>query len=312
MVTIIRLVHKRSMNIILDSINNRDKAILIWLLIILFVFLLKKDIRKGFWGVLNALTNTKVLVILFSMVFYVAAWVYIFYRISFWNVSFLKDTLAWFFGSAFVLFINIPKATKEEQFFKNTLFNTFKWAIILEFIANLYVFNFFLELIILPLLAVVVITTHSLDHPKFKDIENRNYIKNILNYVSATAGLALLSYSIANAIADFQKFATLNNLFTFLLPLVLTLAFIPYLYIMALLFMYEDIFTRSNHWLRKNKELARYLRSRVFIACHISLRKLKSFSREMNFMQMKSRNDICAEMREFEIKYKNRKNLPLA
>lgn len=293
------------MNSLIDTFNNREKSLVVWLLIIFIVFLIKKAIRKSFFYLFKAFAKDRILIAFALMTAYTFVMVYIHYAIDYWNISMFKDTVIWFFSSAFVLFVNCNKILKDNQYFIKVVVDTFKWIIIFEFIVNLYVFNLATELVLLPILTLAISIIAFADTSKGKEIENASTVKSIMTYISTIAGFLILTYALYNIVISFQNFATLDNLYTFLLPLILSSIFLPFMYILGLYLFYENIFGRSNHWLRRNKPLAKYMRYRIFVSCLFNIKKLRRFSTEMNFMVMKSKEDVLKEMQEFEEKYKD-------
>lgn len=53
-------------------------------------------------------------------------------------------SLPLFLGSACILFGSTNKAEQESKYFKDTLIETVKFSVFVEFVVNLYVFNIFI------------------------------------------------------------------------------------------------------------------------------------------------------------------------
>ena len=73
-------------------------------------------------------------------------------RVHAWDLSLLKDTLLWYFGVATVMFFSAHEATRGSRSFRSLVLKNLQFAIVLEFIVNLYVFNIFVELLLVPIL----------------------------------------------------------------------------------------------------------------------------------------------------------------
>jgi hypothetical protein len=76
-------------------------------------------------------------------------------------------------------------------------------------------------------------------------------IKRLINLGLAAFGVFLIVYILGNLLNNFQELATIENFQAFLLPLLLTLAYIPLLYILGLFMAYQDLFVRFNVLLNK-------------------------------------------------------------
>lgn len=233
------------------------------------------------------------------MVLYVSLIVSLFYKIHLWDISLLKDTILWFLGTAFIMFININKVTVENSYFKNILVDNLKLSVALEFITNLYVFNIFIELILVPIIFFTVAMITIADSEKKKDYAQ---VKQILRVFLTIIGLCLLIFAFIHVFGDFKDFATVQNAKDFLLPLLLTGTFLPFIYLLALYATYESFFVRVDIWLKENKELARYTKWQVLRECRINLNKLNKFSKQssIELMSVKNISDVTRLIRHFK------------
>src|SRR2546421_9768941 len=143
------------MEYIVNFFNNREKALIIWILIVLVLLLANKDIRPSFLSVLKALFATKIVIALLVMLAYISLVVFAAYTVHFWDLSLLKDTIMWVLGTAVIMFVNYDKAIKESHYFKKVLLDNVKLVILLEFIINFYVFNLVVELLLVPVLFAI-------------------------------------------------------------------------------------------------------------------------------------------------------------
>jgi len=281
----------------LKLLNNREKAIIIWIFLILILAMIKKDVRmailRAIPSILKFLFSKFVIVPLFAMFAYVALMIVIFYKIGFWNISMLFVTIAWFFGTAFVVWLNVDEVNKNQEYFKKAILDNFKLAFtigLLGFIINLHVFSLKIEFIMLPVLSVIYIL---IEYSKIK--KEYSQVSKVLNPVLAIAGFYLLISAIFAIFSDFKSFLTINNLFIFLLPPALTFLYLPFIYLLALYVAYDKIFKLLNFWVdKRNKELAKFAKRKIFYTYFINLRKLNNFSRKNtgNLMKLNSKEDL--------------------
>jgi len=260
---------------ILRELTNREISLLVWLLVLLAFVWAKRDLRQSFNQVLKAIFLTRIGVALLAMILYVALIVLGSYAVGLWHLWMLKDTLFWLFGSGVILLFNIDKAAKEERYFKSVTIENLKFATILTFILNLYVFNIWVELALAPILAVlamliVVAGTKAEYGPAEK----------LFKWVMGLVGAGLLVYVTASLLADFKGFATLKNLEDFLVPVALTLTLLPFIYILALYMSYELIFVRLGMFLRERQDLVRFAKWQAVRSCRLRLGSVRRFSGE--------------------------------
>jgi len=94
--------------------------------------------------------------------------------------------------------------------------------------------------------------------------------------------------------------ATQDTLRAFTLPATLTIAFIPFVYVLTLYSGYEDIFVRAGIWITDN-ELARYTRRQILLACGFSLGRVRMFMKDYTrkLPTVRSKDDAKRLISEF-------------
>jgi hypothetical protein len=277
------------MNIYVNLFNNREKAIIVWVLAFFSWALFQNNIRASFYGVIKAFTHYKILIVLTAMLLYISLIVLLFYKLQLWDPSLTKDTIYWVIGVAFVLLMNANKATQEKDYFKNLLLDNLKVIVALEFIINLYTFNFWVELFLVPLL-VLIVAVGAVAELKKEDFPAKKMSDSVLSFF----GIFLILFTLIRLLSDFQGFANVDNLRSFLLPVLLTLAFMPFLYLFALLMAYELLFVRLGIFLKENKALANFAQKRIFMLCLLDLGKVNRFAKEstMDLLSLKDKDDV--------------------
>lgn len=271
-----------------ELLNNREKVTLIWGLIFIVYVLSIKSARKALVELFRIILQPKMLVVIVLMIFYNMFIVFMFYKLSLWDLSLFKETCFWFVTS-FILFVDVNDISKKEHYFEKVLLDSLKLAVILEFILNLYAFNFFVEMIIFPFVLISIIILEMIKY------DNKLLpLKNFFLIVIAIYGVLVIYCTIRNISLDYKSFLNLHNVKSFFLPPVFTLIYIPFLYVLALVSEYELYFVRINNFLKEDKSLADYVKCRTLRLCNISLRKLKKFQKKrlINIMNAKDKKDI--------------------
>ncbi|HML23193.1 MAG TPA: hypothetical protein PKD09_16180, partial [Aggregatilinea sp.] len=184
-----------------------------------------------------------------------------------------------------------------EHYVKSIILDNLKLLLILEFVVNFYTFNFLVEFFLVPIF-VFIGGMQAISETKAEYVP----IKKFISFISSAFGMFLLFYAFHKVVTDYKSLATLENIRSFILQPSLTLLLIPYLYFVGLLMVYQALFKRFDIFLkRREKNLARYAKWKVFILCHINLRKLNRFvkANTMKFMRVDSREDVKSIVKTF-------------
>lgn len=278
---------------ITEILNNREIAVTIWFFIISVWMLSKRSVRSSVLGVFNAMLDKKIIIPIFFMFIHVLVMLFIFERVGYWDHMAIKDTVFWFVGTAFVTFVNINKATSDEGYFKNTIIDQIKFVVLLEFVVNLYSFNLIAELIVIPIIALVALTSgYASVKPEYKQV------KSFLDFILGVFGIVLILFTIKEIGSDFQGFLSLRNLRDFSLPILFTLVFLPFIYILALFIQYESLFVRIKIF-NKDQRLAKYTIWKIFLVCQLSLRKLNKFEKSVGVIKVNSKEDVEVLLNKF-------------
>jgi len=175
---------------ITNILNNREIAVAIWLLIVCIWALSKGSVRSSVIGVLRALFAKKIILPVLCMLLYSSLLVIVFEKVGFWDISATKDTILWFFGVAFVMFVNINEVAADENYFRKTIKDYVKMIFILEFIVNLYSFDLAAELVVVPVASfLVVMSAVASLKPEHKQV------KSVLDYALGLFGIVVIVFT---------------------------------------------------------------------------------------------------------------------
>jgi hypothetical protein len=278
---------------ITDIFSNREISIIIWIIVLITLFSISKEIRKSSGGIFSAIFDEKIVDILLLMFIYTELMILILTIIEFWNFSLLKDTIYWVLLVGFPLLLNMDKINKEENHIKSILKNSIKGIIIIEFITNFYNFSLISELILIP-----IITFISLLQVVSKTKPEWNKVYNLLTWVLAILGISVFIYSVNKIYQSPEGFFNILTLQTFLLPVILTILFIPFLYLVALYSLYETVTGVIGLRIKKEKH-KRYLKRKMFLTFGLNRRKLKRFQKEVPLGIMRNKKEIKKVINDF-------------
>lgn len=212
--------------------------------------------------------------------------VIVFQKIGFWDESATKDTVLWTLGPALTTYFSLNKVTQDDRYFKNAILDNLKFVLILEFIVNLYSFSLPAELIVIPIVSfIVMLNAFAESKPEFKQVSK------LLNFILVVFGLYLIVFTFREIFLDFQNFASLKNLRDFFLPILFSIALLPFVYIMALFIQYETFFIRID-FANKNSDVAKHAKRKVLTACHVNLPKLSKVSKKAGYPKVNDKKDV--------------------
>lgn len=256
-------------------LNNRELASIIFGLVVLVWLLSRRDTRATLYRVLRALFQNKIIIVFLAMIFYVSLVVWLFQKIGFWKIRLAKDTIYWFLATVAMFVRDADKVTKDTYHLRKMLFDNLKLVSALAFVISLYTFSFWVEIFSIPFLLILVGLSVVAGSKK-------EYLpaKQVVDFVLGIYGIVLIIWAFFNILVNFQSFASLDNLRSFVLPFLLTAAFAPFMYFLVLYMVYEEFFVLLDIRLRRDQVLAKYAKRQVFVLCHANLGRLIRVTRD--------------------------------
>jgi hypothetical protein len=222
--------------------NNREWAMLAWLIIFLAgLALTNKKTRPGLPKLLRMSRKPALAIPLLLLLGWMSLELYLSHRIGLWRPDLTTDFIMWILVSGMVIFFNFEKASKQRHFIRKGATKTLGIAEIIQFFTNLFVLDLWLELIFIPTITfIVILSTVAERNPQHAQL--RRLLQNILTLL----GVALLAFSVQQLIANWgiADWPAIGR--KFLLPIFLTVALLPFVYIVSLYAAYESAFKRAN------------------------------------------------------------------
>jgi hypothetical protein len=215
---------------VVDFLNSREKAVILWTVVILAYAALGGGVRSGFADVLGTLFHWKLLLLFGTAAAYCTGVVYLALRVGLWHQAALKDTVYWFVTGGVVLVGDAVThaAPGDERFFRRLLRQAVRFAVLVAFLVNLYVFPFLAELALVPLILILVVGQVAAESDASL-AQARKPIGRTLMVI----GAFLLAYVAIKAAKDPGSLFTRENLESLLTPAALTFAFVPFLWACA-------------------------------------------------------------------------------
>ena len=116
----------------------------------------------------------------------------------------------------------------------------------------------------------------------------------------AVIGFAIVAFAVSRAIADYRGLGTLDTLRSIAFPPLMSIGFVPFVYSLVLISMYEQLFLRLTLGRKKPKSLVRYARRRIIRYHGLSLQRLRASANRPPFelMQIESSEDVDRLLQE--------------
>lgn len=262
----------------LDIFNNRELASIllasIFITYTIYKINDKKSIFKQFFDLFLAFFEKKLRQIQYFFLAYIFIEIIILHNFFYWDSSYLKDTVMWMF-SVYFLIMKHSKLVEKKYFIKNILIDNLKFIAIFEFIVNLYTFNFIFEFIMLTIITFIVLVQTVMEYQEQK--EDTELVKKVFNFILSFFTITILFLTIKSIYDDYQNIVITDLIKKFFLPFLLTLFYLPFYYILILIFKYESIFVLVDLY-QKDKWLNIYTKIKIILTCFMSYDKLKKIN----------------------------------
>lgn len=280
------------LNCIQEIFNNREIAIILWLIPVALYFVLAKQTRSAVSSLVKAFFQKRLITVQLLAWTYLTAIIVIMRNTGFWNTSMLKDTIIWTLITSFYL---IMKAfgKKGGPFFKPLLLDLLKIITIFELVANMYTFSLVTEIILFPILALIsALLGYSENQEKY------NAVNKFLTNVAAIFGLWVLGYSIYQISIHFNELSISQIGLNYLFPIWMTVSFVPFIYATLLYDTYHQTFNTVDFKVgHRDRGLAKYLKRKLILKCTFNVWAIQKKRKEINASYLTSKKDVDAFLR---------------
>jgi hypothetical protein len=266
-------------------------AIIIWLIVFLIIIFFIKSIRNAVFSVIRAFLAIKLIVPFIGMTLYISLILYLLSLIGLFNAILIKDALFWFIIGAIPLFFKAVDIEKKyKKFFRNNAIEFIKLTTFFNFFINFYTFNIIIELILVPVVIVIVLLV-----AVSKTDEKYKIVENFLNFIIIIIVAYLILNFIYNLFTNPNGFLNANTGLTYILPAILTITLLPYIYILALYIEYDTFYLRLK-MVFTDSETYKYVFKKVFKKYNLDFFGLIAFLSEFRIYNMQNNEDINKEI----------------
>lgn len=274
------------------ELNDREIALLIWLGVAVIACLVHPDIRPGLVGVLRAFGQRQILVVTGLFYVFLGLTVWLLSAVCLWQWDQLKTTLVWSIVVGIASLMQINKIEDQPHFFRDWIKRSLKVLAIVEFVVTFYTFPLWVELILQPLLFVIVGTL-----AVGKSDQKSEPAVKLLNGLLSLFGLGLVVYAAYMIAVNIGSFLTLTTLRDFYTPIVLSILFVPFIFVLYVYSTYETSFG-ALRWAIKDDKLRRYAKLKAILSFGPCVALLRRWQSNLSVHHPDEREDIRRAIRE--------------
>ena len=251
------------------ELNNREIASLIWTIMIAAAVLWSSSIRKAIWVFIKAVMRPPSLLYFGAAGLYIGACIMLLRWWGIWTTDNLKTTIGWVIAFAIASMVKANQIDEDRTYFGRTLRETIGITVLLVFILGLQSFSLWAELLIVPVVSFLALLQGIAD----KD-EKLAPASRTISALTSLIVLSIFAYSLYVTVADWPKFEIRKNLSELLVPILLSLLFLPFLYWTSVILVYQRNF-RSMDFALPTKALIRFAKQRALFEFRSNLPELK-------------------------------------
>lgn len=199
-------------------------------------------------------------------------------RYSFWNDTYYKDVIMW------ALFVGWPLcfgaiSSKEKSYFRNAIVDNLKLTVLFDCIFSTFTFPLLAEMLIIPTItSIVLIETVA------KREEKSKAVAKLMSGLLTAIGFVLFFLTIRTAITEFKMDMTSGMVASLIIPLILSILYVPFAYLLALYAAYEISFLRMKFCEPDNRWIRLWHRVKALVICNISLDKARTLQKSARYM----------------------------
>ena len=290
-----------------ETFSNRQIATGIWLLSGLLLCLLSGNIRSSIGRVLKTLLQQKLILLFGSMILNVCALCLLFSTFRLWSSDQIPATILWTVLSGFSVIGRALTVKEGQTYFKRLFLDCLKITVVLEFLIVGYSFSLPVELVLVPFMTFLVLLI-DLSRTKAEYAS----AKKLFEWIAIVVMTIVLWKAVGHIWDQPGAFFTTKTGRNFLLPGLLTVASIPFLYFWYCYSHIENARIRINFKAFQSDEVKQYARRRFFLRFMAHPQLLRRATRQFHSMPAHTTcdvNQIVSEVLAYERRRKNPPNV---
>jgi hypothetical protein len=284
------------------ELTDREIAILFWLFASTSFTIIHPKIRPSTLGVVKAFGHITILIPFALLYLYLGMVIWGLSTIGLWGWDQLKNTFVWSITAGAISLFRLPKIEDSHHFFREWLRDTLHIFVVVEFVVNFHSLPLVAELILQPVMFVIFgMIAVGAREPKHARVVR------LLNGLTITFGVFLVGNAAYGIWTNFDGFARIATLRDFYTPIVLSILFSPFIFVLHVYSAYENA-SLGLKWVIKDNRLRRYAGLRAAFAFGARTRLLRRWQRYLGTNHPETREDIHKSIRSVLSAYRREKS----
>lgn len=242
---------------------------------------------------LRALSSRHLVSAITLMTMYVVIMIYGLARLRLWDFSLLKGSMIWFFSVAVFSLFQINKFSESPHKLRGLVADSFKLVVVIEYLVGVYTFHIAVELVLVPLIVFLsALVAFAETKPEYDPAHK------FLNAVLAIVGTAILGAVMYLLVNDFEQVANRQAALDFVLPVILSALYTPFIAFMAIYSTYQTVLIRLQYSIKK-RHVELYARFLAMLIFNVRTELLKRWSSNVAKCRLQTVGEVNRSFRQF-------------
>lgn len=270
------------------DLSNREVALIIWFFIFAVWAIRIEGVRGQLWNMVKILTSGIIVKVLAVMFVYILCQLLVLRGLGLWDMSQMKNTIVWSFSVGLLTTFRVNDLAKEEGYFINAVKDNFKIIAAIEFVVNFHALSLVVELILIPISTFLIMVQA---YTEIKNEEGYEVVHKVVTRALGVIVTAVLVYEVVHIANNTDEFFSSGTFNDFLVPVLLSVMFLPFLYCMMLYTVYENIFIRIPFF-ANDDEMIKYTKRITVKTFMMNLRPLQRWADHLHKLDYRSKGSI--------------------
>ena len=278
--------------------SSRELALIAWAIIMLAWMCFSQKLRQSLKNFLKAVCAIKLQIFLGGYIYLALTLLFISKGIH-WNAVLVKDCIIFVFITSILM---IGGAIKQKRI-RNNIFDTIKATTIIAFYINIFTFCFIAEFILLPIIVFFSMTAAYANVSNNID-ENRAgcLLESFINVIY----IGIIVYSGVKICQNPSVIIEEQSVYSLILPIILTVCFTPYLFIVKLYSAYEFFLIRLKaSTINLSPKHYRVRRNIIIRNCGVNINKLEYVIKHLKIFMYKDDEEFKYALKTICTNYKH-------
>lgn len=282
---------------VVSVFSSRELAFMTWSVIVLIWICFSQKLRHSLRNILKAFFAIKLQVLFIGGYIYLGLILILIMGYIHWDNVLIKDCIIF----TLVTSIAMIGGAIEQKRVRNNIFDTVKATTIIAFYINVFTFSFIIEFVLLP---VIVFLSMTAAYAKSSINPEENKVGCMLESFINFIYLGIIIYGGINIYQNPSIIIQEQSVNSLILPIILTVCFIPYLFVVKLYSAYEYFLIRlkasTSNLSRKHYRARRNI---IIKKCGFNLNKLEYVSKHLKLFMYKDDEEFKSALNIISAEY---------